>query len=183
MTHIPASVTGSTGPRTRGSCPDPTSNPTTPPRHTVEPWPDRPDRTAGGVIGIEQWSGTCGGEGPIGASLPSNDERLNRSGGFCPKFAEARAKQALAERQLVEFNHRLVNMLQILVGRIERQRRMQDDPRRQDELAGLTASVRASAQLHRYLLPPRKAGPVDLGALLGNVAAAIERRYWLALRG
>jgi two-component sensor histidine kinase len=99
---------------------------------------------------------------------------MDPTGAPCPKLVEEQARRALAERQFIEFNHRLANVLQMLVVRIERQRRIQDDPGRCDGLDSLVASVQASAQLHRCLLPPRGQTPVAFGSLLENLAAAIE---------
>ena len=137
----------------------------------VETWPET---NSGGRPGPQRWNGAWSGDGAAEAGPAREGECLDDTAAICPKLAEARAGQALAERQLVELMHRLVNVLQVLVTRIERQRRMQDDPAVKDEFDKLAASVHASAQLHRYLLPPRKRVQVDLGALLGNVAAAIE---------
>ena len=122
----------------------------------------------------ERWSGEWSSDQLITAEPTDEDSCMDQTGSLCPKFAEARARQELAERQLTEFNHRLVNMLQMLMIRIERQRRLQDVTARRTELEKLAVSVQASAQLHRYLLPPRKHLLVDLALLLGNVAAAIE---------
>ena len=138
---------------------------------TASTWPNI---ITGRVVGTQRWINEWSGDHLTRVEPPGKDNCTDQTGALCPKFAEARARQALAELQLTEFNHRLANVLQRLVNRIERQRRVQDDPARRDELESLIASVHASAQLHRYLLPPRQDEPVDLGALLGNVAAAIE---------
>ena len=98
----------------------------------------------------------------------------DQTGMICPKLAEAREEKALAERQRVEVTHRVANALQMLMIRIERQCRMQVDPVVRDELGKLAASAHASAQLHRYLLPPRVSVYVDFGELLRKLAAAIE---------
>jgi len=95
--------------------------------------------------------------------------------GFYAKVVEAPAGVAVAERQLIEFNHRLANILQTVVTLIElRSRRMEEDSVAQHELDGLAAHVQAAAALHRLLLPPRTPGHVDLGALIEDVAVAIE---------
>ena len=43
-------------------------------------------------------------------------------GAICATLADARAREALAEQQLVELNHRMANLLQAVVMGIERQR-------------------------------------------------------------
>ena len=93
-------------------------------------------------------------------------------GRTCPKLADARARQALAERQVVEINHRVLNVLQLIATLIARERRKQDDPSREDNLEGLSARIQAIAALHRHLLPPRTLAHVDLAILLQDVAAA-----------
>ena len=99
---------------------------------------------------------------------------FDEPGAICPKLVEAREGRALADRQLIELTHRVANVMQLLVTRMERQqRRLRQDPTVSDELDGLVASVRASAQLHRFLLPQRTPVQVDLGALLGDLAFAI----------
>ena len=133
-----------------------------------------PNMAEGGVATMQRWSGEWTGDQLIRVEPPGGDICMDQTGSPCPKFAEARARQALAEHQLTEFSHRLVNMLQLLAIRVERQQRLQDVPARRDELERLVASIHASGRLHRYLLPPRNQSHVDLGLLLGNVATAIE---------
>ena len=133
-----------------------------------------PAMVVGPILDTQGWSGVWSGDDLIRAEPPGKDRCADQTGAPCPKFAEARARLALAERQLTEFNHRLANVLQRLVNRIERQRRTEDDPARRDELEGLMTSVHASARLSRYLLPSPVAAHVDLGSLLVNVAGAIE---------
>ena len=123
---------------------------------------------------IEPWGATWSGDRLSRIEQPGDDNCMDERGAFCPKFGEVRARQALAELQLTEYNHRLANSLQKLVSRIERQRRVQDDPVLRDELKSLVTSVHAAAQLHRCLLPPRSIRNVDLAALLLNMAGAIE---------
>ena len=86
---------------------------------TVRTWPNT---IAGGWV--RKWSGD-----QLTKYEPSGlDNCMDQTGAVCPKFAEVRTRQAMAERQLVEFNHRLANVLQMLVTRIERQRRIQEGP-------------------------------------------------------
>lgn len=147
------------------------SEPTMALSRTVSTWPNM---ITGHVVGTQRWINEWSGDHLTGVEPPDEDNCTDQTGALCPWFAEARARLALAELQLTEFNHRLANVLQRLVSRIERQRRTQDDPARRDELESLVASVHASARLHRYLLPSRTQMHVDLGSLLVNVAAAIE---------
>jgi len=138
---------------------------------TASAWPNM---VTGRLVGAQRWSRQWSGD-QLTKVEPSVEENCtDQTGAFCPKFSEARARQALAELQLAEFNHRLANVLQKLVNRIERQRRIQDDSERRAELESLIASIHASAQLHRYLLPLRTQMRVDLKSLLADVAAAIE---------
>ena len=126
--------------------------------------------------GSEKPSGDRGGGADHARTVPVTKGDLDdETGGFYPKFAEAPAGEALAERQVIEFNHRLANVLQTVVALIERQRRrMEDNLLAQNELDSLAAHVQAVAALHRLLLPPRTPGHVDFGALIENVAVAIE---------
>ena len=133
-----------------------------------------PQAAPASMAGTQRWSAEWSGDQLIRVEPPGANDCLDQTGALCPKLAEARARQALAEHQLAEFNHRVANMLQMLASRVERQRRLHDVPARRDELEKLIASIRATGQLHRYLLPPRKHLRVDLGVLLMNVATAIE---------
>jgi two-component sensor histidine kinase len=128
----------------------------------------------GGVASTQRWIGEWSGDQLNSGERLSDDNCTDQTGAVCTRLAEARARQELAELQLAEFNHRLANVLQKLVTRIDRQRRTQEDPAKRDELASLMASVHASARLHRYLLPPRTQKVVDLGTLIENMANAIE---------
>jgi two-component sensor histidine kinase len=130
---------------------------------------------ARGPVSTQRWGDRQGGAEHAGTGPAAKGDCDDRMGGICPRLAEARAGAVLAERQLIEFNHRLANVLQMVVTLIGRQRRrMRDDRIAQDELDSLAARVHAAAALHRYLLPPRTHGDVDLGALIEDVAVAIE---------
>ena len=104
-----------------------------------------PNKITGRVVGTQRWMGEWSGDQLTRVEPPGTDNCTDQTGAVCSKFAEARARQALAELQLVEFNHRLANVLQMLVIRIERQRRTQNDPVRRAELESLMTSVHASA--------------------------------------
>ena len=145
----------------RAAAPDPTAS-------------ARPTMINGRVLSTKRWVGGWSGDHLLRVKSPGKDGCADQKGTLCPKLVEARAKQALAELQLTEFNHRLANVLQRLVNRIDRQLRAQDDWARREELERLMASVHASARLHQYLVPPRTQKRVNLGSLLENVVAAIE---------
>ena len=125
------------------------------------------------MTGSRRWRGEWTGEALGAAGLPIEGGCMDPTASPCPKLAEARAGRALAERQFVELNHRMANVLQMLLARIEWQRRIQDDRSARDGLERLAASIQASAELHQCLLPPRQHMDVDLGALLTKMAAAI----------
>jgi two-component sensor histidine kinase len=125
---------------------------------------------AKGAANAQQWSG----DALAGSRKPGDGDCRDRTGVLCPALADARARQAVVERQLVEFNHRVANVLQMLAARVERQRRAQADPVARGELDQLLTSVQASARLHRYLLPQRGHARIDFGPLLVDLAAAIN---------
>jgi len=126
------------------------------------------------TIDLQRWSGEWSSDALLGTDDPDDGYCLDRTGASCPKFAAVRAKQALAERQVVELSHRFVNMLQTLASGIQRDRRAHGGPTRENDLERLVASIHASGRLHRYLLPNRTDLPIDLSSLLLNVATAIE---------
>ena len=132
-----------------------------------------PNRNAGDATSSQRWNGEWSGDQLTRIESHGEDTCIDQTGAVCPKFAEARARQMLAELQLTEFNHRLANVLQRLAARIDRQRRTTDDPVKRDELESLVEGVHASAQLHRYLLPSRTRTRVNLGTLLEKLAIAI----------
>lgn len=127
-----------------------------------------------GLVGQHEAAGEWSGHEAADANPARKDDCRNETGMICPKLAEMREGKALAERQRIEVTHRVANALQVLMIRIERQRRLQVDPALRDELGKLAASARASAQLHRYLLPPHEPIHVDFGDLLRKLATAIE---------
>ena len=127
-----------------------------------------------GIVGTHKGAGEWRGDEAADVSPAREGDCMNVTGMICPKLAEARDAKALAERQRIEVTHRMVNALQVLMIRIERQQRMQVDPTVIDELGKLAASARASAQLHQYLLPPREVAYLEFGELLRKLATAIE---------
>lgn len=107
----------------------------------------------------------------VGALRDCADSRA--SGKACRSLVKAQAGRALAERQLIEVMHRLANVLQLFSVRIERLRVLGDLRTMQDELGGVLASIHASTDLHRHVLPPRKPTDVDFAVFLISLSAAI----------
>lgn len=132
------------------------------------------DTIAHGAGSTQRWNEDSSHAEHADAEPTGQDDCQDGMGNPCQKLDEALARAALAERQLIEFNHRLANMLQLLVTLIGRRTRLQNDPAVRDELERLSARVHATATLHRHLLPPRQPGHVNLGGLIEDIAVAIE---------
>jgi two-component sensor histidine kinase len=132
------------------------------------------DTVVGGMDSTQRWGEQSSDIERAVAGPAGRSDCDDGMGMPCPKLGEALGRVALAERQLLEFNHRLVNMLQMIVTLIGRHARLQHDPVARNELDALSARVHAAAALHRHLLPPRQPGHVNLGALIEDMAVAIE---------
>lgn len=127
----------------------------------------------------QRWSGEWSSDELPGMDLPDDGVGADEAEVSRLDLAVARAKQKIAERQVVELSHRFVNMLQTLASRIERQKRMHIDPEGRNDLDAIVTRVYASGRLHRLLLPPQRISSVDLGSLLLTMAAAIDHAIGL----
>ena len=150
------------------------------------PWVDDPTTLLGGQIDErgdttdpQRWSGEWSSDELLDIDVAGDGDGANEMGASRLDLAVARAKQKIAERQVVELSHRFVNILQTLASRIERQKRMHSDPQGQDDLDAIVTRVYASGRLHRLLLPPQRISSVDLGSLLLTMGAAIDHAIGL----
>lgn len=89
-------------------------------------------------------------------------------------LAEAEGRVRLCERQLIEFNHRIANTLQIVSGLIEARSIRMADPVAKEVLDTVAARVQAIALLHSHLCRHSRTARVDLGRLLAEMASVIE---------